>query len=364
MALSCLQRVSPYLILVALNSLCTAFLLDANMSKVLHELCPFNNFCQVEARIVLGSDKEIPCCRPCYCDDDCWRRGNCCPDKQDTPSETPIEVCEDTIVKRREGINGGRYDTNIYDGIEGEIRRYYVIKTCPRTESNKTNIMKCTGELQASFEDYIWVTGLDNRKIYNNKFCAECHGIQSYSYWNILTDCFEAIVGSYAFRNDKTVPSGCRLIIEPPAEIDMSSNLCIIPTISTCNITGEWQVYDEATEEACSAFESPYLVDSYFGTYGYRNVFCAMCNQATLVKTKTICKSVHHNETRGLGDDTLAILLDQRVLKKGTDEHVEERKCDQDEIHDPFQVHCNCLNTYSLYTVVILTSKKDLSKQM
>ena len=308
------------------------------MSEVLYELCPFNNFCQVEARIVLRSDKEIPCCRPCYCDDDCWRRGNCCPDKQDTPSETPIEVCEDTIVKRRKGMKNGRYDIYIFHGIDGEIKRYYVIKTCPGKESNKTNVMKCTGELQTSFEDYIWVTSLEDRKIYNNKFCAECHGIQNYTYWNLRTDCYELIDGTYAFSNDKTVPSGCRLFAVPPVEIDTSTSLCIIPTTSTCNITGQWQVYDRATEEACKAFESHFLDNSFFVTDVYRNVFCYMCNKVTGITKENICHNLLTHSTSRTEGNSLSVLLDKTIYEKATDENVEERKCDQDEIHDPIQV--------------------------
>ena len=33
---------------------------------------------------------STPCCYPCYCTDNCWELGNCCPDKQ--PPAFPPEV--------------------------------------------------------------------------------------------------------------------------------------------------------------------------------------------------------------------------------------------------------------------------------
>ena len=337
MTINYFLQVLTCVILAAPCLLCTAELLDGAITELSYnKLCPYNNFCESNATNVLKTDQQIPCCRPCYCDDDCWIRGNCCPDKEKMPTKPPSEACQSATVKRQRNIRMSDADDEEYR----YITRYYIIRTCPRNETNKVRRKKCMGKSRVSFEDFIWVTGLDNGKIYKNKFCAECHGVLNYTYWTLMTSCYEVIDNADIFWIKKTVPSNCSLTVVPPAtKKDILTSLCTVPSISKCNVTGQWETYNWALENACNAFESHYLEAIPLSFKVYRNVFCYLCNVGTWNSKKDVCtlSALYNGAERGADTSTFSALLDTRLYDKTT-EDVRARICNVDEIHDPFQV--------------------------
>ena len=298
----------------------------------LSDLCPYNNYCHTNASIVLSSTVITPCCRPCSCQADCWKRGDCCPDKEPPSTLPSVEQCLDTIVVRRD-----ERDKAIYNGLNHGIPRYYVVESCPDSEINDLTAMKCSVESKETLDDVTWVTGTENGKIYKNKFCAECHGVRNFIKWDIATSCFD-ILDADSFKPGTLIPKGCRLSAYPPESIkDISTNLCVLPTVSQCNVTGKWEKYDNYTEESCAAYELPFLDDTPSTTDVYRNVFCYLCNKDDGELKMDACRSLAGESLR-LGSGGFIVLLNQRTSRETIDEQLEER-CGADEVYEPIQVH-------------------------
>ena len=201
--------------------------LDITGVTPLYEMCPYTNYCTRNATESLEDDFKSPCCTHCSCADDCWKRGNCCVDKQNITVKQSLDPCIEVLVNRR-GFNTG-FKT---------MPRYHVIQSCP--VANHTLSKKCSGNLQTSLEDFIWVTDERTNKIYNNKYCAECHGVVNYTYWQIATDCTDPMNGqtSRADAINRIIDS-CSLAVLPQASTDVRTNQClVVPTYSMCNVTG------------------------------------------------------------------------------------------------------------------------------
>ena len=285
------------------------------------KLCPYINFCKRNASNVIMQKGKIPCCQPCSCESNCWAKGNCCPDKEVPANKLPVEICEPTLVKRN--IFGK--NTN---GL-GEIGRFYITKSCPDTMKNTTLVKMCEKTLQISFEEFIWVTDNVNNKIYQNKFCAECHGIVDYTNWHLSTSCTDIFLGSFNSKNVSQFPEHCDLVIVPTNHKKVAVNYCLRPDIAECNVTGKWQYYDKTVEEACHTYKQYYLVQESVFTRIYENIFCFLCNAADNDATVDICKA-WSPLTRTNADTFSAILnFDVSDQRNGN-------ACDVDEIEDPF----------------------------
>ena len=302
------------------------------LNPTLSELCPYNNYCHANASMVLNSDTEVPCCRPCSCNDDCWKRGECCPDKEPPSTRPQLERCLDTIVIRRDLM-----DNYTFDGVNYGIPRYYVIDSCPDLETDVMTVMKCSGKSQETLDDITWVTGTENGKIYKNKFCAECNGVRSFINWDLVSNCHD-ITNAEKLKSGAIIPKGCRLFVNPPDSMkDMSTNLCILPSISQCNMTGKWDKYDNYIEEACEAFESPFLKKYLLTSSVYRNVFCYLCNQQKWDEKEDVCEPLTTYYSKKLGSGEFIVLLNQKAIREMFAEKLEER-CNLDEVYEPIQV--------------------------
>lgn len=65
-----------------------------------YKLCPYNSYCKTNASKMLTDENQIPCCWPCSCENDCWKRGNCCPDYTEGVTKAPTQSCKATLIKR------------------------------------------------------------------------------------------------------------------------------------------------------------------------------------------------------------------------------------------------------------------------
>ena len=303
---------------------------DVTEDRSLYKLCPYTDYCTRNATNKLEDHTKQPCCGYCSCADDCWKRGNCCMDKGKLTAKQPLESCEAVSLKR-----SGHQITN----TANTEWQYYVINSCPTKDDALAE--KCRGELQSSLEDFIWVTDRRTNKIYNNKHCAVCHGVVDYTPWQIATHCTEALNGQNSPNEVvNRIIDECRLTAVPPSMEDHTDNVCLIPEITQCNVTGQWEVYDQALETACNSFSQIYLEEKLFGTPVYSNVYCFLCNsQYPLVWD--ICTSTAG--TKRNSPNGFMGILDfteiNRVKAIGAnDELRQDPVCTVDEIKDPFQV--------------------------
>ena len=140
-------------------------------------------------------------------------------------------------------------------------------------------------------QDIIPVSSRDGNMLFKNKHCAKCHGVLDVVYWKlyILPDCLHIL--DITFANDRereeVILKTCNLLAFPPNISYSESVSCYGPAfgtaISTCNVTGQWDVYDHVLESRCSSmslyYNSAYLY--YSNTFIkpiYKNVYCYLCN--------------------------------------------------------------------------------------
>ena len=156
-----------------------------------------------------------------------------------------------------------------------------------------------------------------------------------YDQWQLATDCTKVINGTNT--PEEVVNSfmdQCSLTVEPPSAEDHKNNICLIPEITTCNVTGQWKVYDKTIETACHSFQQNYVHEQFFRTIIYKNIYCFLCNsQHRLVYD--ICrplKDAGRTTTQGF----LALIDFNKIERKMED--VTSTGCAVDEIKDHFQV--------------------------
>ena len=293
--------------------------------------CPHTNLCQSNASLPLDDDSVSPCCDDCSCDNDCWKKDNCCPDKHNATNRSPIIECQETLVK----------GTSKYP----DFNTYWVVKKCPETTTNTTLIKKCKGRLLSSMDDYIWVSDPFSNQIYKNKWCAECHGINETVEWRVGTECIDMLNGDFDF-NDESRLDRCNLIVIPPGNKDTEINLCNKPVISVGNKTGHWHHFNMSIVQACKALRQPFTVEHFVGKSVYRNVFCAMCNEQGYINYgfENVCKT-RNAVGRGRGNRFLG-LINWRLYK---DVQQKNNKCALDEVEDEFLV-CIINSTHIILT--------------
>ena len=296
----------------------------------LYELCPYNDYCTSDAIHHLEDDKKAPCCGYCSCADDCWKRGNCCPDKQKIIERQPLETCDAALVK----------PSAYRHHITNTDPQYYVIKSCPKKDDALAE--QCREELQSALEDFIWVTDRRTNRIYNNKHCAICHGVESYTPWQISTDCIGALNGQIS-PNDVVnhIIDKCSLTVVPPGTND-NTGQCLMPEYTKCNLIVDWVVYDQAMENACNNFSQIYIEENTYRTKVYKNIYCFLCNSPRDKLVRDVCISYAASRER-TGKLGFTGLLDFEGIERAkefgaTDELGHGPVCDIDEIKDPFKV--------------------------
>ena len=296
--------------------------------------CPHTDLCQSNASQPLNDDSVTPCCDACSCADDCWKKDNCCLDKHRSTIRAPIIECQKTLVK---GTSKYQY-----------FNTFWVVTKCPETTTNSTMLQKCKGKQAMSLNDYLWVSDPISSQIYNNKWCAECHGINKTVEWRVGTECVDMMQGNFDF-NDIIGSDDCNLIVIPPQNIDVDTNICSKPDISFCNETGSWRTYDKSINQACRVLKQPFTVESFVGKTVYRNVFCAICNEERYEQFgfENVCEP-HDAVGRGQGGTYLG-LINWRFYKQVEDEN---SKCAMDEVEDEVLV---CTRIITLLCTLVFT---------
>ena len=259
-------------------------------------------------------------------------RGNCCPDADRKVTQLPVETCEATIVRQNK-----LPVAKTYNGMVKGVRRYYVTKQCPETETNVTTALKCTGRLQTTLDDVIWVTDVRTNRIYYNRYCADCHGITNYKEWDLGTNCYAAFQDDPHTTDLTTLPDSCALTIKPTNTKDAAENLCVLPDIKQCNSSGLWQKYESDIERLCeSQSHNQYFVeDNLFWVQTFKNVFCYVCNKPSGTEVRHVCRSPEFGG-KGLMSSFTVIL--ETGYWKSTSPSTQRKLCRIDEVKDPLQV--------------------------
>lgn len=149
------------------------------------------NFKDLDLRNMSKSHKLCP---NCFCDNLCFGRGDCCPDKYFALSGL---VCDNVTF-----VNATQ------DESRDQRSSFLTIRNCPYgTEQVKAKM--CEHE----YEDlnklrYPPVTSNITNLTYANRFCAQCHDETSYQIWNLDINCKEFLDINFLSSLQEVIDSG------------------------------------------------------------------------------------------------------------------------------------------------------------
>ena len=155
----------------------------------------------------------------------------------------------------------------------------WMVVTCPSDVADSRNTELCENPGKDDLlETLIPVTDIRTNTHYRNKYCAHCSGLPDSALlvdWKveIYNDIYLNVPDDnllQKIRRDKG-----NIFYRPPDYIVLDD--CTIGesySISSCNVSGKWSVYNESLEQACAAFIDPF-------NSTYQNYFCYLCNSPT-----------------------------------------------------------------------------------
>ena len=309
--------------------------LSPTLQQAISSYCPYTDLCQSPARLATNGSERTSCCAQCSCDNDCWRLDNCCPDKDRSKIHNIRTLpCKSTLTK--DFIN----DNGITSDIEP--RTYKMEDTCPPNEVNITLKQKCQGYIKENLEDFVLVSDKQTGMIYQNRHCAECHGVTDYTQWSIRTSCYELLSQDRSFKST-LISDRCDIVNEVPSseKAHAESFACFIPDYSECNTTGLWEKYDSDIVAACKQYNWTYFQIRELANRvkTYKNVFCFLCNMPSNVEIPSdhcidIDDYLFRKERTAFQD--LTLLLDMNANLGTTTQH--NTACQVDEVWDSYMV--------------------------
>ena len=204
-----------------------------------------------------------------------------------------------------------------------------MVTKCHPGYSDTSVIQLCTNPgLDASVDSVLPATLVTTNEVFRNKFCVLCNNIDlrdNILYWSldIYADGFIKFPETNLLNRIKSNREN--VFFTPPKFV--SNEPCYMPayTISKCNETGLWDVYDEETEVACNSFIDPY-------NHTYKNIFCYKCNRE--VTLQVFFENEHCDEEptyEGENPGFIAAVSRDTVLGYNSDEQL---LCDTNQFYD------------------------------
>ena len=154
-----------------------------------------------------------------------------------------------------------------------------MVSKCDPEYNDKVTITLCEKK-QTELDSLVPVTEPLTNTHYKNKYCAYCNGVLTTSYlitWKLLVYSNQYV--SFSTKNIVSTTKETRgnIFFIPPDTVKVRQCTSSY-TIGTCNVTGDWNVYDKDFETACDIYLDPYT-DPFGITY--KNIFCYSCNTPT-----------------------------------------------------------------------------------
>ena len=304
--------------------------MNADSLNVLRQRCPYNNFCQFQATKIINNTKHSPCCRPCSCDKDCEQLQSCCPDKELQIGDLVKAFDSEELSCKRSEVGWIHGNDDLV--VHTRYPYYFIIDHCPFEETNIELKRKCNITDMSTFESFLWVSDKVNGKIFQNKFCATCHGVREFVYWNIgIKVCINPLSDSLPIESILQ-SNNCYLFREKPTDLHVltSKYRCFVPDFSQCNATGTWAQYNETIDMGCNAYYMPYITETpTMGlSYVYRNIFCYLCNDPVRNRIRDIC------QTGNIKTGPISTFIGIIDYNRLTEETKYDSKCWFDQIFD------------------------------
>ena len=304
--------------------------------NITNQLCPYTDFCHAKASKVFNSTihNNAPCCGNCSCDDDCMEMNNCCPDKTIVSHNSAELLCKNSMVKKRSRSTD---DVRNYDGFSYGIKFYYITGSCPARETDQDIQHGCLGTNRTTLDDYVWVFDAATGKIFQNRHCAECHGIKAWEPFNISAHCINTVDNSFDNLTSSLLSNDCNIINEiSDGHAAMTETYrCFTPAISSCNQTGQWRKYDVDIDAACQRNTVPFFQPNFNKMIIYKNIFCYVCNVELISGADLVCPIIH-TDGRFTGTSFDALINYKDASQ--TEEKSVDSVCTVDQIYDKYMV--------------------------
>jgi hypothetical protein len=129
--------------------------------------------------------------------------------------------------------------------------------------------------------------------------------------------------------------------------------------MSTCNVTGTWDVYDKEIETRCvvNSYDQNKIFKTFSdsGVFYFANVYCFLCNVNSKVQRVDTCEILEDDKGSKSGIISFRFILDfeSNVWGEG-DILPEEKSCHSTHIWDPY--------TVSVSNLVILVMINNVNK--
>ena len=260
----------------------------------LKERCPLADICMPKKGHNRTHSKNS-CCLPCRCDSICRKIGNCC-----DRSEMEGYMCH---LPRK-----GR--TIVFQ------LRYFMVDTCLNNSTTDSCTRFDASPWGSLYPVYDPSTGVN----YINANCAECNNAHSYIYWDLRLESIEvrwSLTHCLSLLTSGDNHGSCAISFTPPKEMDILRHACPHDnTISSCNVTGVWAVYDIELDKACQRWFSPIL--DMIGRITFANIYCALCNGYS----SRLCSELAPDRTLA---GPLYMVLDYRQVKNAIAQPVTTR---------------------------------------
>ncbi|KAK7107230.1 hypothetical protein V1264_015181 [Littorina saxatilis] len=247
---------------------------------------------------VTGSRCTHPSTFPCHCSPWCHTYGTCCHDLDpDLTSPSPETGCV--------------------------VSHWYAFVQCP-AEWGHDDVRDRCGTRRGNYTDDEPVSDVTSNVTYRNEWCAQCHGVTSFTRWELNVTCehfqwlYTAVTQDSFMDLVMDNPQICNLRRIPPEGIELHScpsEWFASDVIRSCNVTGDWGAadYDVEVEVNCLRNQRIALYVSSGNETAFvpvfQNLFCAMCNGVRPATTGSCTSPIVTDPPFPTGLPPLSLLL-------------------------------------------------------
>ena len=154
------------------------------------------------------------------------------------------------------------------------LKKVWMVTKCPSVTSSPVEygeLCESSG-VQSSLKAVTPV--LHHNITYKNMYCALCNGVEpneTLDYFDPELSCDSPVPLTGNDLASAWSTANCSVYFRPPYGISL--DVCLVPeySVSRCNETGKWRVYNRSLEMACMAFVDPFNIT-------FMNYFCYLCN--------------------------------------------------------------------------------------
>ncbi|XP_019918392.3 uncharacterized protein [Magallana gigas] len=259
-----------FIFLNVLNTACCMNEYVHNMSRLISkylEYCGSESICSKmdeKGNLQISKTSNFHDCLSCSCSEYCDFNRNCCLDES-------YSTCVQSMIPW---------------SIFNQDQSYKMVSSCP--DLYEICLQPITG---TNFLHQIPVYSFVTNKTYANVNCSKCHGENETVSWAYYIECPYKEIDIDDYTDAPSLWNGmmyssCALKLTPP--VNTFQRHCEVTSlVSTCNITGDWDVYDKEIQDACKHYQKPYKF--------YQNVFCFLCN--TGKEQRKVLKRTESNKT-------------------------------------------------------------------